>query len=283
MDTENLQRSHYDAMASRYAAHYGDAWSQQYRTRFFNLPMVSGIELRGLRVLEAMCGSGETTGFLLENEARVVGLDISEKEIKAFRARWPSCEAHCASVLDTGLKPNSFDCVVVVGGLHHVHPHVPKAVGEIHRILRPGGYFCFVEPHKGSFPDRIRRYWYRRDRHFASNEESIDFDALREQFARDFDFVLETYKGGLAYQFVLNSMIWRIPLWLKPVYSRPFIFLESVLEPLHSRTLSCVVVAQWRKKVPSPPDRAMLHSDPTAQSFLALSGRETRTDPGSDR
>ena len=45
-------------------------------------------------------------------------------------------------------RTTSFDCVAVVGGLHHIHPNVKAAVREIHRVLKPGGHFCFMEPHK---------------------------------------------------------------------------------------------------------------------------------------
>ena len=84
---EQLQRLHYDRIGSEYESHYGDACSRQYRERFINEPMFAGIHLRGLDVLEAMCGSGQTTEFLLAKGARVTGLDISTYEIDSFQRR----------------------------------------------------------------------------------------------------------------------------------------------------------------------------------------------------
>ncbi len=247
-DAEQLQKAHYDRIASDYAAHYGDRWSNEYRRRFFNEPMLKGIDLRGRSTLEAMCGEGSTTEFLLERGAKVVGLDISAEEIESFRRRWPQCEVHCTSILDTSLPPESFDCVIVVGGLHHVHPHVPKTIREICRVLRPGGYFCFIEPHHGSLPDTIRRFWYRRDNYFAANEEAVDLDRLRAEFGDAFEFVSEQYKGNLAYLLVLNSLVFRVPLWLKPLYSPALIAVERLLSPLLGKRLSCFAVSQWRKR-----------------------------------
>lgn len=248
VDVERLQREHYDRIAHRYAQHYGDAWSQRYRDRFFHAPMLQGIELSGARVLEAMCGSGETTGYLLEQGAQVTGVDISETEVDAFRKRWPGAQARRASILDTQLPDGSFDCVVVVGGLHHVHPHVERAIDEIHRVLRPGGHFCFVEPHAGSLPDRARRIWYRRDRLFAANEEALDVAALKTRFAGKFDFLVERHAGNVAYLLVLNSMILRVPLALKRRIAPALLAVESLLQPLQGRRLSCFVVGRWRKR-----------------------------------
>ena len=76
-ESEELQRHHYDAIASEYERHYGDPWSQGYRWRFMNEPMLEGLGLSGVEVVDALCGSGETTGYLLQRGARVTGVDIS--------------------------------------------------------------------------------------------------------------------------------------------------------------------------------------------------------------
>jgi SAM-dependent methyltransferase len=194
-----------------------------------------------------MCGSGQTTEFLLSLGARVTGLDIAVEQIASFRTQWPQCNAVCASILDSGLDDESFDCVVVVGGLHHLPPRVEQAVDEIYRVLKPGGYFCFCEPHAGSFPDWVRRRWYRHDPLFEKNEEAIDLAALERQNRSRFEFVKKTYVGNIAYLLVLNSLIFRIPARIKPLYT-PLLFpLESAIGALQSKRLSCVAVCQWRK------------------------------------
>lgn len=249
MNPDEVQREHYNRIAGDYAAHYGDAWSQQYRQRFFNEPMLNGIDLQGRIVIEAMCGIGETTRVLIDRGAQVVGLDISEVEIAGFAQRWPGQAIRCASILQTGIDTESVDCVVVVGGLHHVQPSVPEAISEIHRILRPGGYFCFVEPHTGSLPNRLRRIWYRSDRYFAENEEALDIDSLKRRFAGYFDVEVESYQGNLAYLMVLNSLILRIPLSWKRHYAPALLRLEAMIQPLQGRLLSCYAVGRWRKQM----------------------------------
>src|SRR5215510_14476 len=247
MNAEQIQKLHYDRIAGEYENHYDDPCSRRYRDRFFHLPMFEGMNLSGMKVIEAMCGSGQTTQYLISREAEVTGLDISQEVIKSFNKRWPECRTICASMLDSGLDSDSFDAVAIVGGLHHLHPDVNAAIDEIHRILRPGGYLCFVEPHKSSFPDLIRREWYKRDPLFADNEKAIDLRAMKLEFATRFSFNLERYYGNLAYLLVLNSMVFRIPLRLKPFYTTPLLRLESLISPLQGETLSCFVVCQWRK------------------------------------
>jgi len=246
--SEQTQQDHYNRIAAEYAAHYGDAWSQVYRRRFINIPAFAGIPLQGAQVLEAMSGSGATTAFLKERGAIVSALDISEEEIARFRELWSDCDAHCVSILNTGLPDNAYDVVVVMGGLHHVHPHLNEAVREIHRILKPGGYFCFVEPHKGAFLDVLRRHWYRADRYFLENEESIDLCQMQVDFSRSFEFIRETFGGNIAYLLVLNSLVLRVPLWLKPFISPFAIWVESWVRVLQGKTTSCFVIGQWRKR-----------------------------------
>ena len=191
MGTEELQKVHYDRIGTEYESHYGDQCSRQYRERFINQPMFEGIELSGMSVLEAMCGNGQTTEYLLSKGAVVTGLDISPAEIDSFKQRWPSCEAICGSIFDSGFASASFDCVAIVDGLHHLHPRLGEAVSEIYRILKAGGSFCFAEPYRGSLPDLVRSFWYKHDSLFAINEASLDLTELKRDFSARFSFISE--------------------------------------------------------------------------------------------
>ena len=102
-----------------------------------------------------------------------------------------------------------------MGGLHHAHPRLDETVAEIHRVLKPGGYLCFSEPHLGSLPDVVRKLWYRVDPLFLSNEASLDFARLKRRFAGSFTFGPDHYLGNLGYLLIFNSLVFRVPLWLK--------------------------------------------------------------------
>lgn len=247
-DWQHKQAQHYNRIATQYEAHYSDRFSQEYRRRFINQSLLAGIQLAGKRVLEAMCGSGQTTGYLISQGARVTGLDISANLMASFQKSWPGCEALCASIFDTAIESDSFDCVVVVGGLHHLQPEVQRAIDEVHRILRPGGSFCFAEPHAGSLPDTIRRLWYRCDSLFEKNEKAIAVEELSQANSHRFDLHSVQYRGHIAYLLVLNSLIFRVPLPLKRLYAPWLMAVEAATTPLLTRRLSCFVVCQWRKR-----------------------------------
>jgi len=245
---ELLQRKHYDRIAEDYEAHYGDSCSREYRQRFIYQPMFDGMNLDGMKVLDAMCGSGHTTEYLLSRGAHVTGLDISPAEINHFGARCPEAIGICRSLLDSQLDADSFDCVAVVGGLHHLHPHLDAAMREIHRVLKPGGYFCFMEPHAGSIPDVVRGFWYRFDNLFSDNEAAIDIARLQLEFSERFTFTRTRYEGNVAFLLVLNSLIFRLPLRLKPIYSPALMACEAAIGALQSKLTACFAIGQWRKK-----------------------------------
>ena len=245
--SELKQELHYDAISAAYEVHYSDAWSRNYRWRFIYEPMFAGLDLSKMTVLDAMCGSGQTTEYLLAKRADVTGLDISNEAIESFSARWPNTKALRRSLFNSGLAADSFDCVAIVGGLHHIHPHLSEGLAEIHRVLKPGGYFCFMEPHAGSLPDVVRRFWYKHDRLFADNEAAIDLRGIETEFAERFGFRAVKYQGNIAFLLVLNSLVFRIPAAWKPFYSRPLMTAERMLGFFQGRLSSCFVVAQWQK------------------------------------
>ncbi|HJP94569.1 MAG TPA: class I SAM-dependent methyltransferase [Pyrinomonadaceae bacterium] len=247
---ERQQQAHYDNIAADYEAHYSDEWSIEYRRRFIYEPMFEGLDLAGLKVLDAMCGSGQTTDYLLARGATVTGLDISNEVIDTFQARWTNATAVKRSLVDSGFADDSFDCVVVVGGLHHIHPNVKHAVCEIHRVLKPGGYFCFMEPHSGSLPDLVRRVWYRFDRFFSDNEAAIDVAALQKDFNNCFELKKAKYLGNFAFLLVLNSLIFRIPPRSKKFFAPVLMRLEPLVNKLQTKLTSCFVVTQWKKSCP---------------------------------
>jgi len=246
--SERLQKEHYDQIAAEYERHYSDPSSLKYRCKFIYEPMFEGLELAGMKVLDAMCGSGQTTEHLLGKKAEITGLDISPEVVDTFKSKWSGCEAVCCSLLDSGMQENFFDCVVVVGGLHHIQPNVSQAVHEIYRVLKPSGYFCFMEPHSASLPDLVRRFWYKHDRYFSDNEAAIDVDGLEKEFGSRFAFRKMHYMGNLGFLLVLNSLIFRIPVRFKPLYSPFLLRVEALLKRFQGKRTSCFVVGQWQKK-----------------------------------
>jgi SAM-dependent methyltransferase len=245
---EARQSAHYDSIAAAYEAHYSDRWSVAYCYRYMYGPMLEGVALDGRSVLDAMAGTGKMTSFLLRRGAEVTALDVSSEVLELLRAKEPNVRTLARSAMNTGLPDASVDVVTAVQGLHHVQPHAAAAVAEFHRILRPGGWFVFAEPHEGSVFDTLRRAWYRLDPLFEANEQAIDLDQLELANRDRFEFVSRRYRGNLAYLLVYNSMVFRVPHPVKALYSPAALWLEGRLQRFQTRRTSCMVIAQWRKR-----------------------------------
>ena len=248
-DAEELQRQLYNRITEELHAGVVDEFTRQYVDRFVCRPLFGGIELANLRVLDAACGAGGLTSYLVERGAVVTGLDISEATVASYKSRFPECTALARSMFDNGLPDASFDMVCMGGALHHFHPNVHRAIEETHRLLKPGGYFCFTEPHTGSVFDVLRRIWYRFDRrYFEENEEAIDPTGLARDHADKFEAISTCYVGGLGYLLILMPVFLRIPPGLKRYYAVPTIALEEALSPLQGRRTSFIATCQWRKR-----------------------------------
>ena len=168
------QKKRYDGEASQHAEHYNDEYTQMYRDEFIRGPLFKE-NLKGMYILDAMCASGIETGYLIKKGAKVVGVDISQKNVNEYNKRWgKSCFLN--SIHKTDFSNNTFDAIYICGGLHHVLPLLNETILEIHRILKPGGLFYFVEPNKDTWVNKIRKLWYSIDSKFADDEEAISYN-----------------------------------------------------------------------------------------------------------
>lgn len=250
-ESELAQQQHYDTIASAYETHYSDRWSLEYRDRYVLGPLVEGLDLRGKAVLDAMCGSGQAAAYFVNAGAQVTGLDISPGVLHLLRDKYPEVEVVCASILEPGLPSGALDIVVITGGLHHVHPHVQPALDQVFRLLKPGGHLLFAEPVAGSVFDWLRTRWYRVDELFATNEASIDVNALVAANRGRFDIEFVRYGGNLGYLLVYNSMVFRVPHRLKAFYAPVLLRAEGWLQRVQGRRTACMVISRWRKTASS--------------------------------
>jgi demethylmenaquinone methyltransferase/2-methoxy-6-polyprenyl-1,4-benzoquinol methylase len=96
----------------------------------------------GRRALDLATGTGDIAFALAAGGSRVVGLDITPRMIelaaaKAHRRRG-SCAFVVGDMLTLPFPDRSFDLVTTGYGLRNV-PDLPRAIGEIARVLAPGG------------------------------------------------------------------------------------------------------------------------------------------------
>jgi len=225
---ESKQKIYYNKVAQQYDKHYANAAALEYRYSVFDL-VLKDLDLKGKRVLDAMCGGGEATRYFIERGADVIGLDISEECCKLYKKRYPDGKIVCSSILQTEFMDSYFD-VVLTDSLHHLHPNLQQGMTEICRILKPDGYFCCWEPSANSLINILRNIWYKLDRkYFENNEKAIDIKELTKSGRKRFNVADTIFGGNLAYLFVNCSLIFRIPIKYVNVYASILFKIERML------------------------------------------------------
>ncbi|MFA5048098.1 MAG: class I SAM-dependent methyltransferase [Patescibacteria group bacterium] len=109
-------------------------------------------DLKGKRVLDIGCGSGELTSELAKSAKQVVGLDLSKKWISRCQNKYHQKNLQFVQADASDLKlfrNNSFDMVVMNMVLLNVHPAslVSKVLHEVKRVVKSGGDFIFSDLH----------------------------------------------------------------------------------------------------------------------------------------
>lgn len=122
----------------------------------------------GQRVLEIGLGYGTVGQKLAEAGAHYLGLDIARGPVVMTNYRLGAHGLRGAAVRGDVLRcpvaSESVDCVVSLGCLHHTGD-LPRALEEVHRVLRPGGeavvmvYNLFSYKSWGRWPLRTARAW----------------------------------------------------------------------------------------------------------------------------
>lgn len=223
------QRDRFESQSSDYSRHHLSSVAQEYRSRFIRKSLFPD-EMKGLRVLDAMCGGGEETGAMIAVGAQVEGLDLASEFARKYTERW-NRPCRVANIAATGYKSDSFDLVYVCGGFHHVRPQLTEVVDEIHRILRVGGHLILVEPNRDSWADLFRRIWYRFDRRFTAEEAAISVESDLLPLFEDKFVVEHIHQGGsLAYLLTAQSFILRFPQRLTSCYAPLLFWIEERLQ-----------------------------------------------------
>lgn len=108
------------------------------------------VPLAGARVLEAGCGAARLARDLVQRfpEARVTGLEVDERQhAKNLAAPQAGVEFVLAGAQAIPFPAASFDGALMLKSLHHVpRPLMAQALGEVARVLRPGGWLYVSEP-----------------------------------------------------------------------------------------------------------------------------------------
>jgi SAM-dependent methyltransferase len=109
--------------------------------------VLGSLDLNGCTIAEIGCGRGGNSALVAEKfSARVTGIDMSSEAI-AFCTKAhgkPSLDFKVGDALNIPLEDDSCDAVINVESSHS-YGNLPKFLGEVGRICRPGGWFLHTD------------------------------------------------------------------------------------------------------------------------------------------
>lgn len=109
-----------------------------------------------MRVLDLGCGAGQDlVRWGVTGSDEVTGVDIDNQSLVLAKARFGTREYVQAKGEDLPFKNESFDRVI--SGVALPYMNIPRALGEIHRVLVPGGHVT-LSLHLASFTIRELRH-----------------------------------------------------------------------------------------------------------------------------
>lgn len=114
---------------------------------------IAGLVGNGKKVLDAVCGTGNLTLLLAENN-HVTGIDFNESMLNIAAGK----TSHASSVIlwkgdvtKLPFKASTFDAVTSVNVIYHLD-NPQDAIKEAWRVLKPNGLLVITSPLKGLSP-----------------------------------------------------------------------------------------------------------------------------------
>ncbi|GAB2864878.1 class I SAM-dependent methyltransferase [Actinocorallia aurea] len=134
----------YDGIAETYAAHYRDSLATRPLDRGFIGAFADLVRGTG-PVLDAGCGPGHGTAHLRRLGLDVEGVDLAPRMVELARLGYPEIAFERASVTALPHPGAAFAGVMAWYSLIHLPPALmPVALGELHRVLAPGGHLVLA-------------------------------------------------------------------------------------------------------------------------------------------
>lgn len=113
--------------------------------------------LRGKRVLDIACGTGEWLKELQAHGAHPSGIDISARAVERCQRILPGADIRVGVAERLPFQNGAFDLVTCMGSLEHFLDQ-PSALAEMRRVGTPGAQFLILVPNSGFLTRRLGLY-----------------------------------------------------------------------------------------------------------------------------
>ncbi|MEI8088795.1 MAG: class I SAM-dependent methyltransferase [Opitutaceae bacterium] len=156
----------------------------------------------GSTVLDLCCGDGTHSLTAARLGARVTASDLAENNLMVAQARATRAGLRIDTLLANAesipLPEDSFDVVTCVGSLSYVN--LELFLGEVVRLLRPGGAFIFVDSLNHNLIYQVNR-WLHHQRGQRSRSTLMRMPTLStlQRIRRDFPDLQVNYHGIFSF------------------------------------------------------------------------------------
>lgn len=118
--------------------------AKKFHNNYVEVPAIKKIlkNVKGKKILNAGCATGEHAKILFKKGADVINLDVSEEMIKEAKRKVPEGKFVLGDIQKLPFKKNSFDIVFYGLCLHYVED-IEKVYREAYRVLKKKGKIVF--------------------------------------------------------------------------------------------------------------------------------------------
>ncbi len=132
----SLKETYNKIAADWHATHSSDTWWVAGTDRFISMLK------SGSLVLDAGCGGGMKSKYLIDRGMKVYGTDIAESFIEIAKKTAPAGEYQVLSLEETGKLTKEFDAIFAQASLLHVaKKDILATMKALNSKLKPGGLF----------------------------------------------------------------------------------------------------------------------------------------------
>jgi ubiquinone/menaquinone biosynthesis C-methylase UbiE len=146
---------------------------------------------KGLKALDAGCGTGRLVPALLAAGAEVSGIDVSKKMLVVAEKKYPWAEFKVGDIEKIPYEDSTFDLVVATFVIVHLKD-LRRAFDEVHRVLKEGGRFIVTNINQRKPPrlqigkeELVIDSYYHMPKHVWESLEEAGFEVCEEEYVYD--------------------------------------------------------------------------------------------------
>ncbi|HUT81873.1 MAG TPA: class I SAM-dependent methyltransferase [Candidatus Bathyarchaeia archaeon] len=175
MDRKNIVREGYNKVASQYLAMRNEDLEEM-----SYLPEFCSLLPEGGRVLDAGCGGGIPFTKYLSDAFEVIGIDISETQIKLAKKNVPKAQFFIKDMTQLDFPDNYFDGILAYYSIIHIPREEQEGLFKnLFRMLKPNGVALF-SLHSTDDPETIYNDFFGEEMFWSGFDAETNLDILKK-------------------------------------------------------------------------------------------------------